>query len=288
MSVHWTSDFTSVLATPGILPRSDEQVRPLRPPDARKRGGRSAARWVTPSVGSLGRVSSNPNAVVVVHCGLCEHDLGVRLTLPVAASDDELRDAARQTLAGNVECPRCHSRLIPESGQVTLAEPPNMEVARAAQKMERRIKGVRWAVGTPTGPRGSIWRLWVNGNDVYIAARIVAADINASLHASGQFVLRSQRSTLQGPHLSSIGRAIALLRSGNVRPSSLRVGHADSRSSFRSRRLSPPMSRLISATKSFGSRDRRPEARLTSTFCLLGVARRAQKVADSLQQKETR
>jgi hypothetical protein len=44
---------------------------------------------------------------------------------------------------------------------------------------------IRFAVGSPNGPRGSIWRLWAKRNDVYIAARDLGRDFKASLHEFG-------------------------------------------------------------------------------------------------------
>jgi len=44
---------------------------------------------------------------------------------------------------------------------------------------------VRVAVGTPTGPSTNSWRLWVQGDDIYVKCRDNFRELKASLHASG-------------------------------------------------------------------------------------------------------
>jgi hypothetical protein len=44
---------------------------------------------------------------------------------------------------------------------------------------------IRFAVGSPDEYRSAIWRLWVQGNDVYLAARVLTGFIKISLHRSG-------------------------------------------------------------------------------------------------------
>lgn len=51
-----------------------------------------------------------------------------------------------------------------------------------ARKSEPRI---RFAVGTPEKMESSVWRFWVRGSDVYLAARPLAQWIKFSLHKSG-------------------------------------------------------------------------------------------------------
>ncbi len=46
-------------------------------------------------------------------------------------------------------------------------------------------KEVRIAVGTPNGPRSTVWKFAANGADVYIFTRLLGADAKVSLHASG-------------------------------------------------------------------------------------------------------
>jgi hypothetical protein len=50
-------------------------------------------------------------------------------------------------------------------------------------------KTLRFAVGGPDDYRSAIWRLWVQGNDVYLAARAVMGFIKFSLHHSGKWRL---------------------------------------------------------------------------------------------------
>ena len=44
---------------------------------------------------------------------------------------------------------------------------------------------LRFAVGNPNEYRSSIWRLWVEANDVYLASRFAARLLKFSLHQSG-------------------------------------------------------------------------------------------------------
>lgn len=48
---------------------------------------------------------------------------------------------------------------------------------------------VRFGVGSPTGLRSSIWRLWIEPakGDIYIAARPIGDEFKASLHQSGKW-----------------------------------------------------------------------------------------------------
>lgn len=48
----------------------------------------------------------------------------------------------------------------------------------------RREQLVRFAVGTPDGPQSSIWRLWTDGDEVYLGARGVVDRLKVSLHQS--------------------------------------------------------------------------------------------------------
>lgn len=52
-----------------------------------------------------------------------------------------------------------------------------------------RELSLRFAVGSPTGSRSSVWRLWVprphRQSDVYLAIRHLAAQLKVSFHASG-------------------------------------------------------------------------------------------------------
>jgi len=44
---------------------------------------------------------------------------------------------------------------------------------------------VRFAVGMPTGPSTNSWKVWVRGDDIYVACRDNFREIKVSLHASG-------------------------------------------------------------------------------------------------------
>jgi hypothetical protein len=44
---------------------------------------------------------------------------------------------------------------------------------------------IRFAVGTPHGPSTNSWKLWVHGEDIYVACRDSISEFKVSLHASG-------------------------------------------------------------------------------------------------------
>jgi hypothetical protein len=50
-------------------------------------------------------------------------------------------------------------------------------------------KTLRFAAGSPSEYRSAIWRLWVQGNDVYLAARTMISMLKLSLHRSGAWRL---------------------------------------------------------------------------------------------------
>ena len=46
---------------------------------------------------------------------------------------------------------------------------------------------LRLAIGTPAGPGTNSWRVWTQGEDVYVKCRDNFAELKASLHASGNW-----------------------------------------------------------------------------------------------------
>ena len=124
---------------------------------------------------------------LVVHCGLCGHEPGVQLDVADDATAEQMREAVAELIGPSLRCERCNSILLSESGIAADHEPPRVAQARQAEQMRRRIRGVRFAVGSPDGPHGTTWRIWVNRNDVYVAARSAATDMKVSLHASGSW-----------------------------------------------------------------------------------------------------
>jgi hypothetical protein len=59
------------------------------------------------------------------------------------------------------------------------------ELTIEAEPAKRR--GLRWAVGSPTGPRSATWRLWGNKKgDVYLAVRCLGGIVKTSLHRDGR------------------------------------------------------------------------------------------------------
>lgn len=47
------------------------------------------------------------------------------------------------------------------------------------------MREYRFAIGDPTGERSTVWKIWVNKNDVYILTRMMGSDAKVSLHESG-------------------------------------------------------------------------------------------------------
>jgi hypothetical protein len=47
---------------------------------------------------------------------------------------------------------------------------------------------LRFAAGSPERPYSGVWRLWVHGSDVYLAARDVAHLFKFSLHKTGEWI----------------------------------------------------------------------------------------------------
>jgi hypothetical protein len=61
---------------------------------------------------------------------------------------------------------------------------------RYLKMMDKNSFHLRFAVGSPKGPRSSIWRLWTAKSpkfDVYLAARHIAGLLKASLHESEEW-----------------------------------------------------------------------------------------------------
>jgi len=44
----------------------------------------------------------------------------------------------------------------------------------------------RFALGSRAGPRSTIWKAWVAGNEAYIASRMFGSDMKVSFHSSGR------------------------------------------------------------------------------------------------------
>jgi hypothetical protein len=61
---------------------------------------------------------------------------------------------------------------------------------------------LRFAVGSPDGPRSRTWRLWVppRKSDVYISSRRVASDVKVSLHEPGPSRLALTQEHVRGPN----------------------------------------------------------------------------------------
>lgn len=45
---------------------------------------------------------------------------------------------------------------------------------------------IRFAVGRRAGPRSTIWKCWIQGDEVYLTSRMFGSDSKVSLHSSGE------------------------------------------------------------------------------------------------------
>ena len=53
--------------------------------------------------------------------------------------------------------------------------------------MARNANALRVAAGTDFGPRSGVWRIWSQGDEIYIAMRSIASEFKTSLHSSGEY-----------------------------------------------------------------------------------------------------
>lgn len=123
---------------------------------------------------------------VKVACGRCGHAL-VDLEVSTREELELLPTLVDERFGDSIECPRCHYVTVPASWKGSVEEPVLVRRARDAEAQRQTIKGVRWGVRGVDGRRSSVWRLWVNGDDVYIADRDTAGDAKISLHQSGKW-----------------------------------------------------------------------------------------------------
>jgi hypothetical protein len=136
---------------------------------------------------------------LLVHCGLCGQPVSLVADVEEPLDDEMLRALVKENLGESVQCERCHSILLTETGTRGEGQ-TSVEFAVAAEEMRKRMRGgVRWAVGLSSGARGSIWRVWAQRNEVYIAARSTAADMRISLHSSGRWRSAFTETHLQRP-----------------------------------------------------------------------------------------
>ena len=47
-------------------------------------------------------------------------------------------------------------------------------------------KEARFAVGSRSGPRSTIWKVWVQGNEGYLSSRMFGSELKVSLHSTGE------------------------------------------------------------------------------------------------------
>lgn len=54
------------------------------------------------------------------------------------------------------------------------------------QNGKSKSSEIRFAVGDPDGRRSTVWKIAINGSDIYIMSRTFGSDLKISLHASGE------------------------------------------------------------------------------------------------------
>jgi hypothetical protein len=57
----------------------------------------------------------------------------------------------------------------------------------SASSTSSKKSKVRFAVGSPEGPRGNVYRLWTTNDEVYLSIRALTGEEKVSLHKSGQW-----------------------------------------------------------------------------------------------------
>jgi hypothetical protein len=68
----------------------------------------------------------------------------------------------------------------------------------------------RFAVGSRQGPRSTIWKAWVHGNEAYIATRMFGSDAKVSIHSSGECQWSATSSWIRKkPHIRNSDRHFA-------------------------------------------------------------------------------
>jgi hypothetical protein len=136
---------------------------------------------------------------LLVHCGLCGYPISLATDVEGPLDDAQLRALVKKNFGESVRCERCHSILLTETGRVGEGQ-TSVEFAVAAEAMRKKMRGgVRWAVGSPSGARASVWRVWARRDEVYIAARGAASDMKISLHSSGRWRSAFTERHLQRP-----------------------------------------------------------------------------------------
>ena len=52
--------------------------------------------------------------------------------------------------------------------------------------MTRPRTEARFALGTRHGPKSTVWKAWVQGDESYITSRMFGSDLKVSIHSSGE------------------------------------------------------------------------------------------------------
>src|SRR6266508_4520912 len=80
--------------------------------------------------------------------------------------------------------------------------------ATLEEVMAGKRSQVRFAVGSPSGPRASVWRLWTQRSDVYMAVRSIGGIQKVSLHEDGNcFLAFTREHVAQGSPFLSPGES---------------------------------------------------------------------------------
>lgn len=122
----------------------------------------------------------------VFHCGECGAEMATALDVePEAVSVAELVRLLHEKFGDDAStvCPRCQTVLFLEMAGISLTPSERLLRARIAQQLAKQ-GAVRFGVGSASGPRSGVWRVWTNNrrDDVYIAARTLGSELKVSLH----------------------------------------------------------------------------------------------------------
>lgn len=101
-----------------------------------------------------------------------------------------VRADARKRAAQHDVMRRAHSTASPttshwDAGSLSEGPSVGLWVNPPETPLPLTEQPLRFAIGTPLGPSTNSWRVWVHGNDTYVACRDNFREIKVSLHASG-------------------------------------------------------------------------------------------------------
>jgi hypothetical protein len=73
---------------------------------------------------------------------------------------------------------------VVKGGAPRLAQPFNTSWEKESP-LRSKMREFRFAVGSPAGPRSTVWKAFTNRGDIYLQSRMMGANAKLSFHASG-------------------------------------------------------------------------------------------------------